>query len=222
MDLKTKDVAELLNISEKTVEKWIAEGKIPAYQIDQEYRFSPSEIEDWIMEQKLGVQFEPDRQEAGNMQYGLYRAINRGGVLDQLQGVNKQQIISQTMDYMAKNFELDAAVLTDLFLDRERMMSTALGHGIAVPHTRDFLIDTHFDVITVVYPKQPIEFGALDGEPVHTLFFLFASEDRHHLQLLAKLAHINVGERAREFFKSRPSKQELLDFIKRWEGSLSP
>ncbi|MCH9627222.1 MAG: hypothetical protein S4CHLAM2_08570 [Chlamydiales bacterium] len=223
MDLKIRDVAELLNISETTVKKWLAEGKIPSYRIDRQYRFSRSEIEDWLMQQKLDGDF--DQQEElhtkGNMQFSLYRALYRGVVIDDVPGETKEEVIRKTMQRMGQQFDLDPDVLTDLFMDREKMMSTALGHGIAVPHTRDFLLDTHYDVIVVVYPKQPIDFDSLDGEPVHTLFFLFACEDRHHLNLLAKVAHINASEKARVFFQTKPSKDQLLDFVKHWENGLS-
>lgn len=224
MDLKIRDVAELLNISETTVRRWLAEGKIPAYRINRQYRFSRSEIEDWLIQQKLEGDFEEEHEEQpqkGNMQFSLYRALYRGEVLDDISGMNKEEVIQKTMQYMGQRFDLDPEVLTDLFMDRERMMSTALGHGIAVPHTRDFLLDTHYDVMMVVYPKHPIDYGALDGEPVHTLFFLFASEDRHHLNLLAKVAHINANEKTRAFFRTKPSKERLLDFVKHWESSLN-
>jgi nitrogen PTS system EIIA component len=234
MDLKIKDVAELLNISETTVRRWLSDGKIPAYRLNRQYRFSRSEIEDWLMQQKLDGAFEEKCKggqseskvespvkNANNMQFSLYRAIYRGEVLDGLQGGTKEELIRQTMEHMATRFDLDAEVLTDLFLDREKMMPTALGHGISVPHTRDFLLDTHYDVIEVVYPKRAIEYGALDGEPVHTLFFLFACEDHHHLNLLAKLAHLNTNEKTRAFFRTKPSKDRLLEFVKHWESSLS-
>lgn len=223
MDLKIKDVAELLNISETTVRRWLAEGKIPAYRINRQYRFSRSEIEDWLLQKKLdGGEFEEydDTHPKGNMQFSLYRALYRGEVLDGVTGQTKEEVIRKTMHYMGERFDLDPEVLTDLFLDREQMMPTALGHGIAVPHTRDFLLDTHYDVIMVVYPKNPIDFRALDGEPVHTLFFLFACEDRHHLNLLAKTAHICVNEKTRAFFHTRPSKERLLDYVKHWENAL--
>jgi nitrogen PTS system EIIA component len=101
-------------------------------------------------------------------------------------------------------------------------MPTSLSHGIGVPHTRDFLLNTHFDVITVVYPEQPIEYGALDGQLVHTLFFLFACEDKRHLHLLAKLAHLTSNEKACAFLRTKPSKERLLEFMKHWESSLNP
>ncbi len=222
MDLKIKDVAELLNVAESTIIRWLEEEKIPAYQINDEYRFNRSEIEDWVMRQKLDFEEQPEEEsKPRNMQFSLYRSIYRGEVFHDLSGQTKEEIIKSTMGHMAQNFDLDAEVLTDLLLDREQMMSTSLGHGIAVPHTRDFLLDTHFDVIIPVYPAHPIEYGALDGQPIHTLFFLFACEDKHHLHLLAKLAHLSANEKTRAFFQTQPSKERLLEFVKHWESSLS-
>ncbi len=230
MDLKIKDVAELLNISETTLRRWISEGKIPAYRLNRQYRFSRSEIEDWLIQHKLDAAFseEPTDEikdetvrQGNNLQFSLYRAIYRGEVISEITANSKEAIICQTMERMATRFDLDAEVLTDLFLDREKMMPTTLGHGIGVPHTRDFLLNTHYDVMEVVYPQQPIDYGALDGEPVHTLFFLFACDDRHHLNLLAKLAHLNNNEKTRAFFRTKPSKERLLEFVKHWESSLS-
>ena len=136
-------------------------------------------------------------------------------------GQTKEEIIQETMKRVAASFDLDANVLTDLLLDRERMMSTALGHGIAVPHTRDFLLDTHYDVVITVYPEQAIDYGSLDGQPVHTLFFLFACKDQRPLHLLAKLAHLNAHDKTRAFFRTKPTKERLLEFVKHWEGSLN-
>ncbi len=229
MDLKIKDVAELLNVSETTVRRWLTARKIPAYRINRQYRFSRDEIEDWVLRQKLGFSHSekkqkeerPEPHKQGNMQFSLYRSLYRGEVLCNVPGQTKEQIIRTAMEEMARHFDLDAGVLTDLLLDREQMMSTALGHGIAVPHTRDFLLDTHFDVVITVFPEQPIAYDSLDGEPVHTLFFLFASEDKHHLNLLAKLAHLNSHEKRRAFFRTKPSKERLLEFVKHWESSLS-
>jgi nitrogen PTS system EIIA component len=228
MDLKIKDVAELLNISETTVRRWLADGKIPAYRLNKQYRFSRAEIEDWLMQQKVDVAFSDRSHEENeehakinNLQFSLYRAIYRGEVLEEAKGSSKEEIIRKTMERMSFRFDFDADVLTELFLDRERMMPTTFGHGIGVPHTRDFLLDTHYDVIEVVYPENPIDYGALDGEPVYVLFFLFASEDRHHLNLLAKLAHLCAQEKARTFFRTKPNKEQLLDYIKLWESSLN-
>ena len=221
MDLKLKDVADLLGISETTVRRWLAEGKIPAYRLNRQYRFSRLEIEDWLLQQKLEPEEDEEKASAGNMQFSLYRALYRGDVLADMEARSKEEIISKTMQEMGKRFDLDPAVLTDLFMDRERMMSTALGHGVAAPHTRDFLLNTHYDVMMIVHPKVPLDYGALDGQSVHTLFFLFAADDRSHLNLLAKVAHLSSHEKNRAFFQTKPSKERWLAYIKHWETSLA-
>jgi len=55
MDLKMKDVAELLQVSEKTIYRWIGENKIPAYRINHQYRFNLAEINEWVLQNKISV-----------------------------------------------------------------------------------------------------------------------------------------------------------------------
>ena len=160
-----------------------------------------------------------DLQKRGMQQFGLYRAIHRGGVFTELASRSKEEIIKETME-TADNLSLDPAVMSELLLDREKLMPTALNNGIAVPHTRDFLLKGPTDVIVVVFPKKSIDWGALDEHPVHTLFFLFACDDKRHLHLLAKLAHLSSNDEALELLKSRPSKKELLDYVKDWESKV--
>ena len=236
MDLKIKDVADLLNVSETTIRRWLVDGKIPAYRMSNQYRFSRIEIENWMMRCKLkpsdaGFPFAEDQiyppaqeqqessQRGGMQQFSLYRAIHKGGVLTQVAGETKEQLIRGAMKLVAPKLGLDADVLSELLLDREKLMPTALNHGIAVPHTRD-LLQGPFDQIVVVFPYEPIEYGALDGKPVHTLFFLFSSADKRHLHLLAKLAHLSSNQEALEFLQARPPRDKLLEYIRDWEAKL--
>ena len=228
MDLKLKDVAELLNVSEATIRRWISDGKIPYYRLNQQFRFSRSEIENWVLSCKQGGGFspfknqdpEPAKERLGTQQFGLYRAIHKGGVYREIPGDTKEEVIRNAVKQIARDIRLDAEVITELLLDREKLMPTALSNGVAVPHTRDFLLQESFDVVAVAFPKNPIEFGALDGQPVHTLFFLFACDDKRHLHLLAKLAHLSSKEQNLDYLLTYPSKAELLDYVKNWEGNL--
>lgn len=226
MDLNLKDVAELLNVSETTLRRWIWGGKIPYYRLNRRIRFSRTEIENWVLSCKQGREFAPflkeetNKERLGTHQFGLYRAIHKGGVYSGIGGNTKEEVIRSAVQQIASNLHLDAEVITDLLLDRENLMPTALSHGVAVPHTRDFLLQESFDVVAVAFPDHPIEYGALDGEPVHTLFFLFACDDKRHLHLLAKLAHLSSKPENLAFLRTHPAKAELLDFVKNWEGSL--
>lgn len=239
MSLKVKDVADLLNVSESTIRRWITEGKIPNYRLNQQHFFSRTEIENWVISHKLdktsdGISPFTKRKQSdtlsiarqrpvstgGSKQFSLMRAIHKGDVLHHIKGETKEEIIRTTMRKVAKNLNLDADVMTDLLLDRENLMSTALNNGIAVPHTRDTLLPGHQDAVVVVFLEKPLEYGALDGQPVHTLFFLFACEDKKHLHLLAKIAHLSNQSQVRDFFRSHPLKDQLLLFIKDWESQI--
>lgn len=229
MDLKVKDVADLLNVSEKTIHKWLKEGEIPYYQINQQVFFNRNQIEDWLMKQKI-LDTSPDRSvttildnssKGGVKQFGLFRALHKGDVLVNVPGQTKEEVIRNTMRQMAGSLNLDADGISDLLLEREKLQSTALNHGIGIPHTRDFLLNAHYDVVVVAYPENPLPYGALDGKPVHTLFFLFACDDKRHLNLLAKIAHLMSQGSTIDFLQTKPNKNDLLNYIKTFETSLN-
>lgn len=241
MDLKIKDVAELLHVSETTIRRWISDGVIPVYRLRSQYRFSRIEIENWMMKCKLTPEKEGPFAEAqiypvisetsenqpqnnpprgGTQQFSLYRAMHKGDIYFDVPGETKEEVICAAMKLIAPALGLDAEGMTELLLDRENLMPTALNHGIAVPHTRDFLLPGPLDVIATVFPKKPIEYGALDGKPVHTCFFLFSGSDKRHLHLLAKLAHLSSNAEALTMLQKRPEKSLLLSYIKEWEAKL--
>jgi len=237
MDLKIKDVAQLLNVSETTIRRWLLDRKIPAYKLNRQYRFSRIEIENWMLTRKLNAsetkeitavrekQIYPEKQEihahSGNQQFSLYRAINRGGVYKNVKGKTKEEVICNVMDLIAVPLRLDPTVLSELLIDRENLMPTALNHGIAVPHARECLQHIPFDLVTVVFPENPIEYGALDEKKVDVLFFLFATGDKIHLHLLAKIAHLSSSEEALNLLRLHPEKPKLMEFIREWEGNLA-
>jgi PTS system nitrogen regulatory IIA component len=227
MDLKLEDVAELLNVSKTTIRRWLKKGTIPAYQLNRQYRFNKGEIENWMMTCKL------ERSEAapvgekqiypvvGRQAFSLYRAMNKGGVLNDVSGKNKEEIIRIVVEKIASRLSLDAGMITDLLLDREEMMSTGIDNGIAVPHPRDSVIKVvGGDAIVTVFLKKPVEYGALDGKPVHTLFFLFSSSDKSHLHLLSKIAHLSSQKHLSDLLKLQPKQDVLLAAVKEWEGKI--
>ncbi len=222
MDLRVEDVAELLNVSVATVRHWIEEGKIPSYRLNRSYRFSRVEIEDWIVRQHLEQDEQPAKsaQTKGSEAYSLFRALHHGGVFEKMKGEGKEQIIRSTMEQLGQRLKFDSEMVAEMLLDREAMMPTALGHGIAVPHTRDFILRGPSDVVAIVFPDEPIDWGALDGKPVHTLFFLFALDDISHLRLLAKIAHLSSRPEMVALLHSRPPKERLLETIRDLEQTL--
>lgn len=204
MDLEITDVATLLKVSEKTIEEWLIAGKIPSYRLGGKYRFSRSEIQDWMMRQQQNLPTTSD--------YSLYRALFRGEVLHGNYGQDKEEIIQNVI--AALKLPDSVGNPAQLFLERERMMSTALGRGIAVPHTREFLLEGPHSLVSTVFLNEPIDWGSLDGKPVSTLFFLMATSDKEHLQLLAQIAHLASSPKTLTLLEKQPEKTELLALIK--------
>ena len=103
--------------------------------------------ENWMMEQKLTqpgtTELLPASGEEqifpqpGNQQFSLYRALNRGGVLANVEGETKEEVIRASMQHISEKLRHDSDVLSELLLDRERLMPTAFNNGVAVPHTRE-------------------------------------------------------------------------------------
>jgi nitrogen PTS system EIIA component len=65
MQLTVRDISKLLNISERTIYRWIKEKTIPAYKIHDQYRFNRSEIMDWATANKIGVSCEIFKEPEG-------------------------------------------------------------------------------------------------------------------------------------------------------------
>lgn len=223
MDLTLQEVADLLNLSEDTVQSLAKESKMPSYFLGSSYRFNRVEIENWMLqwrEEFFHSGHEPAFSARGVSQFGLYRAIYHGGVATDIGGDDKISIITRVVDKLAPKLGLDQEGVVELLLDRERMMPTSLSHGLAVPHTRDFLLKGPVDCVHVVYLEDPIDWGALDQEPVHTLFFLFACDDRRHLNLLSKIAYLASDPKGVALLAKKSSSIDLLNYLKDWEGSL--
>jgi PTS system nitrogen regulatory IIA component len=126
------------------------------------------------------------------------------------------------MTKVASRLGLDPNVITELLLDREEMMPTAINNGVAIPHPRDSVLSsTGSDAVITAFPEKPIEYGALDGKPVHTLFFLFSSSDKTHLHLLSKLAHLNSQPIIVSLLTKKPTMDQLLATVKGWEAKIS-
>ncbi len=228
MDLEVKEVSQLLNVPESILLNWIQEGKVPAYFIKDRYRFNRAEIEDWVMQQKLAQRLDNEEfnlpkessKTAGQQHFNLYRALNKGDVFTDIKADNKLSVIKEITKRIGLKLKLDPEALSELILEREQLAPTALGAGFGIPHARDFHLLGQNDVVYVVFLEKPIAYEALDGLPVHTLFFLLACDDKRHLSLLAKVAHIVKNKEMVEELAKKPTKAALLEKVKTFETSL--
>jgi nitrogen PTS system EIIA component len=109
-------------------------------------------------------------------------------VLTHLRGQNKKQILQEISVHAARLSGLDEATIFEVLLQRERLGSTGTGEGVAVPHGKFSRLDHVFGLVARL--DKPIDFDAVDGQPVDLLFVLLAPHHAgaDHLKALAQIA----------------------------------
>lgn len=190
MELKIRDVARILTVSDKTVYRWIKAGVIPAYRVHDQYRVNRVELLEWVTARKMPVSSEIFTESRPSEEsLGLARTIEAGGVLYRIEGTDKPTVLRNVVDSMRLPDGVDKEFLYRVLLARESACSTAVGDGIAIPHPRNpIVLHVTQPSITLCFLERPIEFGAMDGKPVRVLFTLISPTVQTHLQTLSRLA----------------------------------
>jgi len=191
MKLTVKDVAGLLNISEKTVYRWIEERKLPGYRLSGQYRFNRAELTEWATTNRINVspQLFEEPESGSEPLPALSDALEAGGVFYRLAGTSKPAVLRSVVEVMRLPDQVDREFLWQVLLAREALESTAIGDGIAIPHVRNpIVLHVPQPTVTLCFLEAPVDFGALDGLPVHTLFTLISPTVRANLHLLSRLA----------------------------------
>ena len=111
--------------------------------------------------------------------------------------------------------------LFDSLCQRERLGSTGLGHGVAIPHGRSACISVATGAVLRL--AEPVDFGAGDGEPVDLLFALAVPEHftQQHLVLLAQLAEMFGDEAFRARLRAAPDGEALYRLLADWRPGQS-
>lgn len=223
MDLKIKDIVELLNVSEKTVYRWIKDKKIPCYRINHQYRFNRSEINEWILSSKIELTPNILNLTSEAKLNSFYALINAGGVYQNIPGSSVKDILKNAIEIITTPSGISKEDILSALLSREEMMTTAVGNGIAIPHPRSPIITEASDTsVSICYLEKPADFKALDGNPVHTLFIVLSNSPKKHLETLSKISYLCQMDQFTEMLKQRESKDNILKFVEEkeieWKG----
>ncbi len=215
MDLKIKDIVDLLNISEKTVYRWIKDKKIPCYKINHQYRFNRSEINEWILSNKIELSPQVLNMAVGSKLANFYELLKAGGVYTDIPGNSVQEILRNVINTIPTPAKLSKEEILSALLSREEMMTTAIGRGIAIPHPRNPIItDIEDSKVSICYLQNLTDFKSLDNQPVHTLFIILTNNPRKHLEVLSKISYLCQIDQFIEMLKRRANMDEILNFVK--------
>lgn len=214
MQLLVRDAAKLLEVSEKTIYRWVQQGKLPAYRVNDQYRFNKSELLEWATSQKVPVSPEifAEPEGADSSIPSLTQALQAGGIHYRIAGNDKPSVLAAIVQVMPLPEEVNRDFLLQVLLARESLGSTGVGDGLAIPHVRNpIVLHIPRPMITLCFLETPIDFAAIDGRPVHTLFTLISPTVRAHLSLLSRLAWGLREGPFKQAIARQGSRQELLD-----------
>ena len=130
---------------------------------------------------------------------------------------SKKRVFEHAGLLFENNHSISRAAVTDNLFARERLGSTGLGHGVAIPHGR--IKGLKNPLAAVLRVQQPIGFDAPDDEPVTLLIFLLVPEaaTQRHLEILSEIAEMLSDRELRERLKTEPEAATVHRLIADWE-----
>jgi PTS system nitrogen regulatory IIA component len=139
--------------------------------------------------------------------------LNEQRILLGVESRTKEEIIGKLVGLMANGYDRQA--LLDAVMEREKLGSTGIGHGVAVPHVK--LDAVSMAEVAFGRSARPIDFGAIDDEPC-SLFFLILGPTRQdaqekYLQTMAKISRLMRNADIRKALASARTADEVLAVI---------
>lgn len=177
----------MLNLSERAMQEHIEKGDIPSRRVGGRTFLNRDELIEWATAH--GFPVSGPAADSEESMPGLGDALQAGGIVHGLPGADKDSVLRHLVESMPLPADVDPDFLHSVLLAREALGSTAVGDGVAIPHPRSpILLRVPTAMVTLCFLETPIDFGALDGRPVHALFSTISPNIRIHLHLLSRLA----------------------------------
>ncbi|MBU0650408.1 PTS sugar transporter subunit IIA [bacterium] len=146
--------------------------------------------------------------------------LDESCVTTEITSTTKKEVITELVELLEKNKKIKKKdEVVKILLDREKLGSTGIGYGIAIPHGKSDQVDTLLAAFGLC--KQGVDFDSLDGAPVN-LFFLLITPTKEasgaHLKALAKISGLLKDKLFRQELLDAKNSKEIYSLIKREES----
>ena len=144
--------------------------------------------------------------------FNICQLIENGGVFDNIEGSTPEEIYDAVSKIVPLPIGLERTVFRNELVEREKILSTAVGNGIAIPHPRKPLIKNDEDQrIIVCYPKKPLSMHTV--HQVGTMFILLSKSNQVHILALSAIAKLIHDKAFRDLLETRPDIKKLTSAI---------
>jgi PTS system nitrogen regulatory IIA component len=222
MEVSIFELSEYLGVVPDTIERWVRQGKLPVSKRGAEYRFRMKELEKWASKHNISLDMSKKKKlekkilaQEKNDIISLSTAVQNGGVYFDIQGKNVQDVLSSAVKNISQVPDEFKSELVRRLVERENALSTGIGNGIAIPHPREQVAYLSHPMVCVCFPKFPVDYNALDHQPVFVLFLILCPDLKVHLHLLSSLAYCLRDREFVGFLNTRPDPSLLVKEIER-------
>lgn len=134
-------------------------------------------------------------------------------ILPDLKATSKKQALQEMASYAASQLNIEDRTILDVLLERERLGSTGVGEGVAIPHGK--LIRLNKLYLLFARLAKPIPFDSADGRPVDLMFLLLTPENAggDHLTALAKVSRLLHNEKVCSLLRGSENAEAIYSAI---------
>lgn len=142
----------------------------------------------------------------------IYSLLSEETVLPGLKVEDKDELINRLIDLLKNQVNDDQLeAIRAAVLERERIMSTGVGKGLAIPHGKTKHINENFASFAIL--DEPVEYEAIDDDPVRIVFLLVGPESKNsvHIKLLSRISRLMNNNKFRENLLECTTSKEILN-----------
>ena len=139
--------------------------------------------------------------------------LEEDAIIAELSATDKKGVLEELSEPVAQASGVSQEEMVRVLLERERLGSTGIGFGIAIPHGK--LRSLHALLVGFGRSRKGVDFEAIDGKPAHLFFLLMAPEDSTgaHLKMLARISRLLKDSSLRQRLMDAADRHELYSLI---------
>lgn len=152
----------------------------------------------------------------------IFQLLSKTQVATKLPGSDPESVLSKMVDLLHDLPSVDdLEEVKNAVFEREKLMSTGVGKGIALPHAKTSAVNSTVAALAVT--DKPIEFRSLDGQPVRLIFLLVGPPESKsdHIRILSRMSRLLNRQSVRDELISASSESELLRILETQEKYLA-